>query len=139
MKYQAHGHIYRIFETTERGASKFKVREFILRTDGKYAQMVKFQVTRDKCDELDHFEEDQTVLVHFNLNGREWTSPSGEVKYFNSLEAWKVENTEHPGDRDERKMRSAYDTARGQRDYDHAGLDSRDERGEEYDNLDIPF
>ncbi|MEY5040956.1 MAG: hypothetical protein RLZZ414_495, partial [Bacteroidota bacterium] len=29
--------------------------------------------------------------VHFNLRGREWTSPQNEVKYFNSLEAWRIE------------------------------------------------
>jgi hypothetical protein len=31
------------------------------------------------------------MTVSFNLRGREWTSPKGEVKYFNSLEAWKIE------------------------------------------------
>jgi len=25
------------------------------------------------------------------LRGREWTSPQGEVKYFNTLDAWRVE------------------------------------------------
>jgi hypothetical protein len=25
------------------------------------------------------------------LRGREWTSPGGEVKYFNTLEAWKID------------------------------------------------
>ena len=29
--------------------------------------------------------------VSFNLRGREWTSPQGEVKYFNSLDAWRIE------------------------------------------------
>ena len=29
--------------------------------------------------------------VHFNLKGRKWTDPKGEVKYFNSLQAWRLE------------------------------------------------
>ena len=31
------------------------------------------------------------MTVSFNLRGREWTSPKGEIKYFNSLEAWRIE------------------------------------------------
>ena len=31
-----------------------------------------------------------TIVVSFNLRGREWTSPQGEVKYFNSLDAWNI-------------------------------------------------
>ena len=26
-----------------------------------------------------------------NLRGREWTSPQGETKYFNSIQGWKIE------------------------------------------------
>jgi len=29
--------------------------------------------------------------VTFNLRGREWRNPQGEVKYFNSLDVWKLE------------------------------------------------
>jgi hypothetical protein len=31
------------------------------------------------------------VEVSFNLRGREWTSPQGEVKFFNTIEAWRIE------------------------------------------------
>ena len=31
------------------------------------------------------------IEVSFNIRGREWTSPQGEVKYFNTLEAWRIE------------------------------------------------
>ena len=40
---------------------------------------------------LDGMTEGETVEVSFNLRGREWTSPQGEVKYFNTLDAWRVE------------------------------------------------
>jgi hypothetical protein len=29
--------------------------------------------------------------VSFNLKGREWVSPKGETKYFNTLQAFKIE------------------------------------------------
>jgi len=40
---------------------------------------------------MDAFQVGDEVKVMFNLRGREWTSPSGEVKYFNSLDAWRIE------------------------------------------------
>jgi hypothetical protein len=47
---------------------------------------------------LDAFKVGNQLEVSFNLRGREWTSPAGEVKYFNTLEAWKIERigTEMP-------------------------------------------
>ena len=33
----------------------------------------------------------QNVKVYINIRGREWTSPQGEIKYFNTIEGWKIE------------------------------------------------
>ena len=40
---------------------------------------------------IDTIQVGQKVNVYFNLRGREWTNPQGEIKYFNSLDAWKIE------------------------------------------------
>ena len=40
---------------------------------------------------MDQFQVGEFVDVSFNLRGREWTSPQGEVKYFNTVEAWRIE------------------------------------------------
>lgn len=73
-------------------SEKFSKREFVVTdTSSQYPQDVSFQVTQDKCSLLDSFMEGQSVEVSFNLRGREWTSPQGEVKYFNTLEAWRIE------------------------------------------------
>jgi spore germination protein YaaH len=73
-------------------SEKFSKREFVVTdTSSQYPQDVSFQVTQDKCSLLDSFMEGQAVEVAFNLRGREWTSPQGEVKYFNTLEAWRIE------------------------------------------------
>ena len=32
-----------------------------------------------------------SVKVDINLRGREWESPQGEVKYFNSIQGWRIE------------------------------------------------
>ena len=55
-----------------------------------YPQFVLFQTTQKKVEILISFKVGDFVQVEFNLRGREWISPSGEYKYFNSLEAWKI-------------------------------------------------
>jgi hypothetical protein len=74
-------------------SSKFRKREFILtdNSSSQYPQHILFQLTQDKCNLIDSVREGDNIVVHFNLRGREWTSPQGEIKYFNTLEAWKIE------------------------------------------------
>jgi hypothetical protein len=84
------GTIKEVF-ATQTISEKFKKREFVLTTDGStpYPQHVSFQITGDKCSSLDNYTPSDEVTVHFNLKGREWSGPNG-VKYFNTLEAWKI-------------------------------------------------
>jgi hypothetical protein len=77
---------------TVKVSDRFQKREFVLTTEGNtpYPQHVSFQVTQDKCSMLDQFREGEEVKIQFNLRGREWNGPQG-VKYFNTLEAWRIE------------------------------------------------
>lgn len=72
-------------------SDKFKKREFVL-TDSstQYPQHIQFQLSQDRCALIDNFKEGDQVEVYFNLRGREWTSPQDEIKYFNTLDAWKI-------------------------------------------------
>lgn len=74
-------------------SEKFAKRDFVIEyTDNPmYPQHILFQVINKKCSLLDSFQVGQMVDVEFNLRGRSWISPSQEVKYFNSLEAWRIE------------------------------------------------
>jgi len=82
----------KLIEDTVQVTEKFSKREFVI-NDGaqEYPQDVLFQIVQDKCSILDKFGVGQEVEVSFNLRGREWTSPKGEVKHFNTLDAWRVE------------------------------------------------
>ncbi|MCT4560857.1 MAG: DUF3127 domain-containing protein [Crocinitomicaceae bacterium] len=73
-------------------SDKFKKREFVL-TDASsmYPQDILFQLTQDKTSLVDGVQPNDQIEVSFNIRGREWTSPKGEVKYFNTLEAWRIE------------------------------------------------
>ena len=72
-------------------SEKFKKREFVV-SDGhdQYPQTVIFEFHQDRTKELDAVKEGDDVNVFFNLRGREWKNPSGEIKYFNTLNAFKV-------------------------------------------------
>ena len=81
----------KIIKDTVQVTEKFAKREFVI-TDASsmYPQDIMFQAVQDKCSMLDGFNEQDQVEVSFNLRGREWTSPQGEVKYFNTLDAWRL-------------------------------------------------
>jgi hypothetical protein len=85
------GTIKAIFDT-QRVSDKFQKREFVLTTEAStpYPQQVQFQVTQDKCNELNKYAEGQEVKIQFNLRGREWQGKDG-VKYFNTLDCWRIE------------------------------------------------
>ena len=74
-------------------SERFKKRDFVLTVEpgSPYPQHVSFQVVQDKVSMLDSFNVGDEVKVLFNLKGREWTSPQGEVKYFNTIDAWRIE------------------------------------------------
>jgi hypothetical protein len=77
---------------TQKVSDRFQKREFVLTTEANtpYPQYVIFQVTQDKCALLDAFNDGEDVKIQFNLRGREWNGPQG-IKYFNTLEAWRIE------------------------------------------------
>lgn len=82
----------KLINDTQQVTEKFSKREFVVsETTSMYPQDILFQATQDKCSILDNIKENDQIEVSFNLRGREWTSPTGEVKYFNSLEAWRIE------------------------------------------------
>lgn len=86
------GKIEKLF-ATQKISETFKKREFVLEyvENPKYPEYLKLEFIQDKCDLLDSFSEGQEVNVSINLKGRKWTDPQGNDKYFNTLQAWKIE------------------------------------------------
>lgn len=89
MGLEASGRLHVIHET-QQVTERFRKREFVveLADNPRYPQFVQFQLTGDRCEQMDGFEVGDEINVEFSLRGREWTSPSGDVKYFNSLDVW---------------------------------------------------
>jgi len=92
MAYKAEGKLHKVFDTEQKTAS-FQAREFVIEVqDGNYPQMVKFQLTQDKCSLIDDYAEGDQVVVDFDLRGREWND-----KYFTNLNAWRIGRADGSG------------------------------------------
>lgn len=73
-------------------SDKFSKRELVVEIpDDKYPQVVSFEATQDKCSLLDSIGAGQQVEITFALRGREWTSPSGDVRVFNTLNLVRID------------------------------------------------
>jgi len=84
------GTLKKIFET-QTFQSGFQKREAVILTEEQYPQPVIIEFLSDKIDLLDKVKEGDKVKIGINIRGREWTNPQGEVKYFNSITAWRLE------------------------------------------------
>lgn len=71
-------------------SEKFKKREFVIQTEGKFPQEIQVQVTQDRCDLLNNLKHGDIIDASINIRGRSWTSKEGVKKWFNSIEAWSI-------------------------------------------------
>ncbi|TDS12645.1 uncharacterized protein DUF3127 [Maribacter caenipelagi] len=85
------GKVKLIGETQTFGSNGFRKRELVVTTDEQYPQHIMVEFVQDKCDLLNSYAVGQDVKVSINLRGREWTNPQGQVKYFNSIQGWRIE------------------------------------------------
>lgn len=91
MGFKVRGTLHVINETQQVSA-RFTKREFVLHiADGRFPQHVQFQLTGERVGNIDAYNVGDEVEVEFNLRGREWTSPKGEVRFFNSLDVWTID------------------------------------------------
>jgi len=123
------GKLHTIYETKQ-VSERFSKREFVVEiTDNpKYPQTVLFQLTCDRCTQLDGMNVGDQITIEFSLRGREWKSPQGEVKYFNSLDVWKVFPARAGASNGRGNSRNSYDDRGG----GGGGYDRGNDRG--YDN-----
>ena len=84
------GTVKKIFET-QTFATGFQRKEMVLLTEEQYPQPISIEFLSDKISLLTNVNEGETVKLGINIRGREWTNPNGEVKYFNSITAWRLE------------------------------------------------
>lgn len=85
------GKLVEIFDTVQINDS-FRKREFVVEysENSQYPEFIKFELFQDKAELIDGYKVGDEVEVAFNLKGRKWNDPKGGVKYFNTLQAWRL-------------------------------------------------
>lgn len=90
--------VLKVINDTQVVSDRFRKREVVITDNsGQYPQDISFQLTQEKTDAVNDMKVNDAVQVSFFLRGREWTSPQGEVKYFNSLDIWSIKKMEGAG------------------------------------------
>ena len=84
------GKIKLITDTKTYGTNGFRKREVVIVTDEQYPQFLNIEFTQEKTELLNNFNVGDEVEISINLRGREWVSPQGETKYFNSINGWRI-------------------------------------------------
>ena len=84
----------KLIEDTQQITNTFRKRGVVVTTEEQYPQHIMVEFVQDKTDMLDSFQVGDKVNIGINLRGREWTSPQGEVKYFNTIQGWRIEKKE---------------------------------------------
>jgi hypothetical protein len=90
--------VLKVINDTQVVSERFKKREIVITdSSGQYPQDISFQLAQDKTDAVNDMKVNDAVQVSFFIRGREWTSPQGEVKYFNSLDVWSIKKVDGTG------------------------------------------
>ncbi len=77
--------------STQQVSQSFQKRELVVTTNEQYPQNILIEFHQDRTNLLDGMNVGDFVKVSINLRGREWVSPQGETKYFNSIQGWKIQ------------------------------------------------
>jgi len=80
---------------TQTFASGFSKRDVVLTddigTETKWPNHIAFTFKKDAANVLNTVKEGQRVKIRFAIDGREWTNPQGQVKYFTDLTGLNLE------------------------------------------------
>ncbi|XVC35119.1 MAG: DUF3127 domain-containing protein [Candidatus Karelsulcia muelleri] len=74
----------------------FKKREILVLTEEQYPQKLLIELIQSKVNLIENCSLEERIKIFINLKGREWITPTGEKKYFNSIQGWKIEKPIEP-------------------------------------------
>ena len=88
---QVQGTITKVFPIEE--VNGYKNRKVWLKTnDAKYPQTLEIEMTNKVAESFDNYAKlGDSVLMHLNLRGKQYTTKDGVDKVFNIIQVWKVE------------------------------------------------
>lgn len=117
-------------------ASGFTKREFVVTTQDKFPQDLKFELVKDKCALLDSYQVGDEVAVNFDIRGNEYNG-----KYFVNLTCWKLQRggDQHAQPSQQRGARPASQAGPARQPARNAEPHPSELRNEDDFDDDIPF
>ncbi|MGX7576776.1 DUF3127 domain-containing protein [Candidatus Karelsulcia muelleri] len=70
--------------------NKFKKRELLIKTAEQYPQILIIEFILDKTKLLNSLKKADKIKIFINLKGKKWTTKTGETRFFNSIQGWKI-------------------------------------------------
>jgi hypothetical protein len=103
------GSIAEIGDVQTYGASGFRRRDVILKTEDKYPQEITVEFHQEKIDVINNLKVGQNTKIYINILGKKYTDKNGALRRFNTIKGWKVEaadssavtSSDHSPDREE--------------------------------------
>lgn len=83
-------------DATQQISDRFRKRTVAIEyaTNPQYPETPQLEFVQDRCDLLDGFQVGQEVTIHFDVKGRKWTDRDGKVRFFTTLQAWRIQSNE---------------------------------------------
>ena len=80
-------------EDEVRTSPTFKKRTFVIEYSNNpmYVDYISMELVQDRCSILDNFQKGDDVNVFFNLRGKKWVDNDNKVRYFNHIQAWRID------------------------------------------------
>ncbi len=69
----------------------FKKREFVIQTDEQYPQEIQLELHQTYVDIIDPYQIGDNIKILFNMRGKKYEKDGEDTKWFNTLQAWKIE------------------------------------------------
>jgi len=85
------GSIAEIGDVQTYGASGFRRKDVILKTDDKYPQEITVEFHQEKIDVLNGLNVGQKAKIFINILGKKYTDKNGALRRFNTIKGWKIE------------------------------------------------
>jgi len=84
-------------EDEVRTSPTFKKRTFVIEYSNNpmYVDYISMELVQDRCSILDIFPKGDDVTVFFNLRGKKWVDNDNKVRYFNHIQAWRIDKISH--------------------------------------------
>ena len=73
-------------------SNNFRKRDVVVETLDQYPQKISIEFVQDTAQMINNYKLGDIVDIDINIRGREWTNKEGVLKYFNTIQGWRIKS-----------------------------------------------